>query len=72
MSLGQVLRLRVRHLTDGVFLGSPEFVNDLFTRRRDRFGARRKDGARPIRGVTLPGIQALRDLRDKVPGSKFW
>jgi len=63
LSLGQVLRLRVRHLTDGVFLGSKEFVNEMFARHRDRFGSRRKDGARPIRGVALPDIRVMRDLR---------
>ncbi len=63
MLLGQVLRLRVRHLTDGVILGSKDFVNEMFIRHRDRFGARRKDGARPIRGVPIPGISVMRDLR---------
>lgn len=63
LELGQVLRLRVRHLTDGVILGSKDFVNEMFLRHRDRFGARRKDGARPIRGVPLPGISVMRDLR---------
>ena len=63
MGLGQVLRLRIRHLTDGVILGSKEFVNAMFLKHRDRFGARRKDGARPIRGAPLPGINVLRDLR---------
>ena len=63
LSLGQVLRLRVRHLTDGVFLGAKEFVNEMFARHWDRLGARRKDGARPIRGVPLPGIRVARDLR---------
>ena len=68
LGLGQVLRLRVRHLTDGVILGSKEFVNEMFIRHRDRFGARRKDGARPIRGVPLPGINVLRDLRTNAIG----
>jgi len=63
LSLGQVLRLRVRHLTDGVFLGSEAFVNEMFARHRDRFGARRKDGPRPIRGVPLPELRVMRDLR---------
>ena len=63
LGLGQVLRLRVRHLTDGVFLGSKEFVNEMFVQYRGRFGKKRKDGARPIRGVPLPGITVLRDLR---------
>ena len=63
LGVGQVLRLRVRHMTDGVILGSKEFVNQMYSRHRERFGARRKDGARPIRGVPLPHISVLRDLR---------
>ena len=63
LGLGQVLRLRVRHFSDGVFLGSKEFVNEMFVQYRDRFGAKRKDGARPIRGVPLAGQTVLRDLR---------
>ena len=63
LGMGQVLRLRIRHFTEGVFLGSKEFVNEMFARHRDRFGSKRKDGARPIRGVPLPGISVLRDLR---------
>ena len=68
LGLGQVLRLRIRHLTAGVLLGSKGFVNEMFVRHRDRFGARRKDGARPIRGVPLPGISVLRDLRVNTVG----
>jgi putative transposase len=68
LSLGQVLRLRVRHLTDGVILGSKGFVNEMFLRYRDRFSERRKDGARPIRGVPLPGINVIRDLRANAIG----
>ena len=63
LGVGQVLRLRIRHLTDGVILGSKEFVDDMFLKYRDRFGAKRRDGARAIHGVPLPGINALRDLR---------
>jgi len=63
LGLGQVLRLRIRHFTDGVFLGSKAFVNEMFVRHRERFGAKRKDGVRPIRGVPLPGVRVLRDLR---------
>lgn len=63
LSLGQSLRLRIRHLTDGVALGSKDFVNEVFTRYRSRFGPRRRDGARPIRGVPLSGLRVLRDLR---------
>lgn len=63
LGVGQVLRLRVRHLTDGLVLGSKEFVDAMHERYRERFGPRRKGGARPIRGVPLPGLRSLRDLR---------
>ena len=68
LSLGQMLRLRVRHLTDGVVLGSREFVHEVFIQHREKFGSRRKDGARRIRGAPLPGISVLRDLRVRVVG----
>jgi putative transposase len=63
LSLGQVLRLRVRHMTDGVVLGSKGFVNEVFALHREKFGRKRQDGARPIRGVPLEGLSVLRDLR---------
>ena len=63
LSPAEVLRLRIRHLTDGVVLGSREFVDGVFERYRGRFGPRRRSGARPIRAVPLPGLMALRDLR---------
>jgi hypothetical protein len=61
--LGQVLRLRVRHMSDGVALGTRAFVNEVFTLHREKFGAKRKDGARPIRALASIGLMALRDLR---------
>ena len=63
LSLPEVLRLRVRHLSDGVAFGSKEFVNEVFRLHRERFGAKRKDGARPIRALGAVGLTALRDLR---------
>lgn len=63
LGVGQVLRLRIRHLTDGVILGSKDFVDAMHREYRDRFGPRRKDGARPIRCVPLPLLRVLRDLR---------
>ena len=68
LSLGQVLRLRVRHMSDGVALGSRAFVNEVFRRHRDRFGPKRKDGARPIRGLAAFGLTALRNLRVRALG----
>ena len=63
LSMGQILRLRIRHMTDGVALGSKGFVNEIFAMHRGKFGAKRKSGARRIRGVPLEGVSVLRDLR---------
>jgi len=63
LSVREVLRLRIRHMTDGVVLGSKGFVDGVWLAHRERFGAKRRSGARPIRGVPLGGLSALRDLR---------
>jgi len=63
LSLPEILRLRVRHLTAGVAIGSRDFVNQIFANHRSHFGPKRFEGARPIRGVPLPHLKTLRDLR---------
>jgi REP element-mobilizing transposase RayT len=69
LSLGEVLRLRVRYFSDGVVLGSRNYVNEVFREFRDHFGARRKTGARPMRGLkALEHLATLRDLRVKAVG----
>ena len=68
LSLSEVFRLRVRHMTDGMALGTKEFVNEVFTLNREKFSVRRKDGARPIRFLASVGLNALRDLRVRALG----
>ena len=51
LSFGETLRCRVRYLSDGLAVGSQEFVDDLFEQSRELFGAKRKSGARVIREV---------------------
>ncbi len=69
LTLGQVLRLRVRYFTDGVVLGSRNYVNGVFAEYRDRFGPRRKSGARLMRGPeALGNLATMRDLRLEVFG----
>lgn len=62
----QVLRLRVRYFTDGMVLGSKEFVNQIFASHSKMFGERRKTGARPMRGLKDTGLTVIRDLRKGV------
>jgi len=68
LSPPEILRLRLRHLTAGVAIGSREFVNRVFHSHRSHFGPRRLDGARPIRAVPLPHLNTLRDLRVRAVG----
>jgi hypothetical protein len=68
LSLGQVLRLRVRHMSDGVALGTRAFVEEVFVLHREKFASKRKNGARPIRALSSIGLNALRDLRVRALG----
>jgi hypothetical protein len=45
------LRCKVRYFTDGAVIGGRAFVNEMFAAFRDRFGPKRQDGARPLRGL---------------------
>ena len=64
VALAKMLRFRVRYFTDGVVIGSREFVNEVFVGMRERFGPNRKDGARKMRGAAAAGVLwSMRDLR---------
>ena len=68
LTLGEVLQVRIRHLSAGVVLGSREYVEKVYTRYRANFGPNRRCGARPIRKVPIPGFYALRDLQKNIIG----
>lgn len=58
-----LLRCSVRYFTDGMALGSKEFIEDVFAQNRDQFGAKRKSGARPMKHGDWDGLHTLRALR---------
>lgn len=64
----EALRCRVRYFTDGAVLGSKEFVQGYFEKNRDRFGAKRRDGPRRMRGSDWGELACIRDLRRQVFG----
>jgi putative transposase len=69
LGMAKMLRCRVRYFTDGAVIGSKEFVNEAFANARERFGPRRKDGARAMRGSGSGAkgqLWSLRDLRVRV------
>jgi hypothetical protein len=68
LKISKVIQCRVRYFTDGAVIGSKSFVDGVFQASRERFGPRRKDGARKPRGALgeMAGeIWSLRDLKEK-------
>ncbi|TAE78491.1 MAG: chemotaxis protein CheW [Verrucomicrobia bacterium] len=64
LSQADYLRCKVRYFSDGAVIGGKAFVNEMFAAVRDRFGPKRKDGARPIRGLDGdPGDERLFNFR---------
>ena len=61
---GRMLRCRVRYFTDGAVIGSRDFVNAAFLSARERFSAKRKDGARKLRGSGSAAAGMLWSMRD--------
>jgi hypothetical protein len=61
------LRRRVRYFSDGLVIGSKPFVEEVFAASRERFGSKRRSGARPIRhGGDWGELKSMRDLRAQV------
>jgi hypothetical protein len=64
VALGKMLRFRVRYFSDGVVIGTREFVNEVFAKTREGFGPDRKDGARKMRGDAAAAAGVLWSMRD--------
>jgi REP element-mobilizing transposase RayT len=69
VALGKMLRCRIRYFTDGAVIGSRSFVNEAFESSRVRFGRKRKDGARKMRGAGAPAAGFLWSMRDLQKGN---
>ena len=62
----QMLRWKIRYFTDSGVVGSRAFVEGIFEQCRERFGPKRKSGARKMRGRATGPADLLwteRDLR---------
>ena len=72
LSEADYLRCKVRYFSDGAVIGGKAFVDEMFAALRQRFGPKRKDGARPLRGLAgnAPDERLfnLRQLRKSVFG----
>ena len=65
VALGKMLRCRVRYFSDGAVLGSRAFVDGVFWAYRNRFGEKRKSGARRLQGsaAAVGVLWSARDLK---------
>ena len=63
LTMAQVLRCRIRYLSDGVAIGSQGFVDAFFERQREAFGSKRTDGGRRMKGAQWGEMRVLRDLK---------
>ncbi|MBT7188540.1 hypothetical protein HN911_14595 [Candidatus Bathyarchaeota archaeon] len=59
----ELLRCKVRYFSDGVVIGSSDYVEGVFEKYRDQFGAKRKSGARKMKGGGWGDLCTIRDLR---------
>jgi putative transposase len=69
LRVSQMLRCRLRYFTDGAVIGSRPFVDEVFNESRERFGPKRKTGARKLRGAgdaATGMIWSARDLRKEI------
>ncbi len=66
LPMHDILRCRVRYFSDGLVLGSRDFVEGVFAEYRSEFGLKRKNGARPMKFGQWNGLCTMRDLRKQV------
>jgi REP element-mobilizing transposase RayT len=65
-ALAHAIKRRIRHFSDGMIIGSRDFVDQVFLARREYFGPDRPSGAREPGGAATPlrgFIWAARDLQ---------
>jgi putative transposase len=67
MKMAEMLGFRIRYFTSGAVVGSKMFVNEVFSQTRERFGAKRKDGARAMKGDAQVARGVLWSMRDLNP-----
>jgi hypothetical protein len=64
VALSKMLRFKVRYFSDGAVIGSRGFVEEVFLKSRERFGPKRKTGARKLKGRGSAAAGLLWSVRD--------
>lgn len=63
LSMPQLLRCRLRYMSDGLAIGSASFIEKIFRSKREFFSERRRSGARRMRGGEWGELRSARALR---------
>ena len=61
LSMAEILRTRTRQFSQGVAVGSRAWIESIFAANKDRFGPKRKTGARKL-GASDAELWSMRDL----------
>ncbi|MGJ8725959.1 MAG: transposase [Roseibacillus sp.] len=64
LAISKVIQHRIRYFSDGVVIGSKDFVDSFFHKSKHRFGPKRTTGARRPRGALSPLKNQLSTVRD--------
>ena len=65
LSAAELLRCRIRYFSDGVILGSRDFVQAHFERLKETLGYKRKRGPAPVKILPGAGLWAFRSTRSR-------
>ena len=70
LSVAEILCCRIRYLTEGMAIGSGDFIREVFAGNRQRFGQNRsvESAAKRMRGADWGGLRVLRGLRQDLFG----
>ncbi len=64
LKMAEILVCRIKYFTSGAVIGSKLFVNEVFSSARERFSAKRKHGARAMKGDAKAARGVLWSMRD--------
>jgi putative transposase len=68
VEMSELLRMRVRYFSDGMVLGSREYLNGFYERQREYFPEKRKAVFAKPKGADWGGLEVVRNLKVKVFG----
>ena len=66
LSLSEALLLKVRYFSEGLAVGTEQFVNQIFKQCRKKYCKKRTQGAWPMKGADWGGLMSLKKIKDPI------